>query len=215
MNEDTIIMLKGPDRVRRRPAVIFGTEGALGCVRMLLEIFATEAELGHSDGVTLSVSDGVIDIVSYDRGFMIDTSIHDGRPKWQEIFCELYAGPAYPDYEYYQSLGREHNELYGCPDSPFLMKQIDASCGFSLCCVQYASEHMRVDAVRDGVKTTLDFRKGYSVSDAQKSKTDARRGTYIRFRPDPEVFGSVLLSEDKLRAVIDEVCPICKIVQYR
>lgn len=191
----SIVSLKGPDRVRKRPAVMFGSDGIEGTVtaiKKLLNIFITEAALGYSDGIELLVkADNSIGVRSYDRGFLLDETIIDGKPAWHQDFCELYCGPRNQDNQYCFSLGSQHSDIYGKDETPTPKYQVDDDYGFNLCCVQYVSAFMHVEATRDGIKKTLDFEKGYSISDLQKEPTSDPTNTYIYFQIDSEVFDDV------------------------
>ena len=96
-NDGVITCLKGPDRVRKRPAVIFNSDDAEGVTRaveMLLDIFITEAALGYSKELSVKIhNDDSICILSKDRGFVMDETLIDGKPVWEYDFCELYSAP--------------------------------------------------------------------------------------------------------------------------
>lgn len=191
----SIKKLKGPERVRKRPAVMFGsdgTEGVATAIKILLDIFITEAALGYSHGIDLFVkADNSLIVRSYDRGFVLDETIIDGKPAWYQDFCELYCGPREPDENYYFSLGSHHNDLYGKVETPMPKYQVDSDHCFDLRCVQYVSAFMRVEAARDGIKKILNFEKGYSISDLQKEPSSEPTNTYIHFQLDSEVFNDV------------------------
>ena len=201
MNTDTIVPLKGPDRVRRRPAVLFGSEdaqGALRMVQMLLDIFITEAVLGYSRGIDVTLHpDHAITVHSHDRGFRMDETVVDGQPVWQQDFCALFCGPQQPDADYYTSLGHQHHRLYadGVPETAHIPAGDHV---FDLCCVQYASRCLQVEAVQGGLCKRASFERGYSVSPLSKEPTTVSDGTLIRFLPDAEVFSDIVLPGDAL-----------------
>lgn len=192
IDNSKIVVLKGPDRIRKRPAVMFGSddiEGVILVIKTLLDIFVTEAALGFSSGIDVNVhTDNSISVRSYDRGFALDETIVDGKPAWYQDFCELYCGPREPDEEYYFSLGSHHNDLYGRTETSMLKYQADTDHGFDLCCVQYVSEFMHVESIRNGTKKTLDFEKGYSVSDLRKEPSTEPTSTFIHFLIDSDIF---------------------------
>ncbi|MBQ3075443.1 MAG: hypothetical protein IJC26_05185 [Clostridia bacterium] len=108
-NDITITTLKGADRIRRRPAVVFGDDGRAGAtaaVRMLLDIFLIEAELGFCKSLSLRLEgkDTVV-IESCDRGFLLDETPRDGKPAWYYDFCEFGLAPREPDDGYYYTVG--------------------------------------------------------------------------------------------------------------
>lgn len=217
----SIVKLKGPERVRKRPAVMFGSDGAEGAttvIKTLLDIFITEAALGYSNELEFFVKeDNSIIIRSYDRGFVLDETIIDGKPAWYQDFCELYCGPREPDENYYFSLGSHHNDLYGKNETPMPKYQVDSDHCFDLCCVQYVSAFMNVEATRNGIKKTLHFEKGYSISDLLKEPSSDQSNTYIHFQIDSDVFSNVNFSISEIVAFLKEAaitiqglkCVIC------
>ena len=184
---DSISQLKGADRVRRRPGVIFGSDGLEGCEHAVFEILSNaidEAREGHGDVITLSrYEDGSIEVEDFGRGCPLDWNAAEKRYNWELVFCELYAGGKYKnddggDYEY--SLGLN---------------------GLGSCATQYASEYMDVTVWRDGNKYTLHFRKGEVVGKKGREltvePTDRKKtGTTIRWKPDLEVFTDIDIPEE-------------------
>ena len=183
---DSISQLKGADRVRKRPGVIFGSDGLDGCEHAVFEILSNaidEAREGHGDLITLTYfEDHSIEVEDYGRGCPVDWNANEKRYNWELVFCELYAGGKYQntdggDYEY--SLGLN---------------------GLGSCATQYASEYMDVTVRRDGKKYTLHFKKGkvcgkkgqeLLVEPADRKKT----GTTIRWKPDLEVFTDIAIPD--------------------
>ena len=179
---DSISQLKGADRVRKRPGVIFGSDGLDGCEHAVFEILSNaidEAREGHGDLITLTYfEDRSIEVEDFGRGCPLDWNPAEKRYNWELVFCELYAGGKYKndgggDYEY--SLGLN---------------------GLGSCATQYASEYMDVTVWRDGSKYSLHFKKGkvtgkkgqeLKVEPADRKKT----GTTIRWKPDLEVFTDI------------------------
>lgn len=185
--KNEIVRLKGPDSVRKRPAVMFGSAGADGAaaaVKMLLNIFISEAARGCSGGIDLTVNaDSSVSVRSYDRGLILDETVIDGKPVWQQIFCEFFCGRWVSEDNSFRFV-KHCNDLYGNEETV-------VNHGFDLCHVQYASAFMHVESTRDGIRKTVDFEKGYSVSDLKKEPSPDPSNTYIRFRADPEVFTDV------------------------
>lgn len=179
---DSISQLKGADRVRKRPGVIFGSDGIDGCQHSVFEILSNsidEAREGYGSLITLTYfEDKSIEVEDFGRGCPMDWNPVEKRFNWELVFCELYAGGKYKnadggDYEY--SLGLN---------------------GLGSCATQYASEYMDVTVRRDGKKYALHFEKGkvcgkkgqeLKVEEADRKKT----GTTIRWRPDREVFTDI------------------------
>ncbi len=179
---DSISQLKGADRVRKRPGVIFGSDGLDGCEHAVFEILSNsidEAREGNGDLITLSYyEDKSIEVEDFGRGCPVDWNPVEKRYNWELVFCELYAGGKYQnadggDYEY--SLGLN---------------------GLGSCATQYASEYMDVTVWRDGQKYSLHFKKGKPVGKkGQELKIEPsdrkKTGTTIRWRPDIEVFTDI------------------------
>ncbi|MEG1632572.1 MAG: toprim domain-containing protein [Oscillospiraceae bacterium] len=175
---ESISQLKGEDRVRRRPAVIFGSDGLEGCEHALFEILSNsidEARAGNGNIITLTrYEDKSIECEDFGRGCPVDWNQTEKKFNWELVFCELYAGGKYKnndggDYEY--SLGLN---------------------GLGSCATQYASEYMDVNVWRDGKKFSLHFKKGRIKGKLEEEPTDRKKtGTLIRWRPDLEVFTDI------------------------
>ncbi|MEE1280447.1 MAG: toprim domain-containing protein [Oscillospiraceae bacterium] len=177
-DNSSIQSLKGADRVRKRPAVIFGSDGIEGCQHSIFEILSNsidEAREGHGSKITVTrYRDGSICIEDQGRGIPVDYNEREGCYNWELLFCEMYAGGKYAnnDGENYEfSLGLN---------------------GLGLCATQYASEFMDAEIVRDGQKFILHFEKGENVGGLQKEPTTRRQtGSKIHWRPDREVFTDI------------------------
>ena len=173
-DNESIKALKGADRVRKCPAVIFGSDGIEGCTHAVFEIVSNsidEARDGY--GKTINVTkfkDGSIQVEDFGRGMPVDWNSSEARYNWELLFCEMYAGGKYnKDGDNYKfSLGLN---------------------GLGLCSTQYASAWMTADIYRDGAHYHLDFKKGENVGGLQKEEYTGRRtGSIIRWKPDDEVF---------------------------
>ena len=184
---DSISQLKGADRVRKRPGVIFGSDGLDGCEHAVFEILSNaidEAREGYGNLITLTYfKDKSIEVADFGRGCPLDWNPNEKRYNWELVFCELYAGGKYKndaggDYEF--SLGLN---------------------GLGSCATQYASEYMDVTVWRDGNKYSLHFKKGEVVGKKGKELTiepaDRKKtGTTIHWRPDVEVFTDIDIPEE-------------------
>lgn len=192
MTVERISFLRGPDRVRKRPAVVFGSHEADGVQRavlQLLNLFVTEAQLGHVKNMRIVHDGDQIDISADDQGLYLGQDTGDDRV-WREIFCDFALASAYaPDEnDYRYSLMRTgRQELYGEAAEPsiFLPQEVGA---FDLCAIQYASAFMDVTVVRNGIKSILHFEKGYAQGDMICYPTEEPSGTSLHFAMDPEVF---------------------------
>ncbi|MBR5191081.1 MAG: DNA topoisomerase, partial [Clostridia bacterium] len=176
---ESISQLKGADRVRKRPAVIFGSDGIEGCEHAVFEILSNsidEAREGYGDKIVVTrYLDGSIEVQDFGRGLPVDYNKKEDRYNWELVFCELYAGSKYNtndangSYEY--SLGLN---------------------GLGLCATQYSSEYMDAEVHKDGFKYNLHFEKGEIVGEMQKEPYNKRdTGTRIRWKPDLKVFTDI------------------------
>ena len=188
-DNDSIRSLKGADRVRKRPAVIFGSDGLEGCEHAVFEILSNsidEAREGYGDRIiTTCFADGSIEVQDFGRGVPLDYNQKEGRYNWELIFCEMYAGGKYntnqaENYEF--SLGLN---------------------GLGACATQYSSEYMDVEVHRDGYKFTLHFEHGENVGGLHKeSYTKKDTGTVIRWKPDLEVFTDINIPKEYYQDVL-------------
>ena len=179
----SISQLKGADRVRKRPAVIFGSDGLEGCQHAVFEILSNaidEAREGHGDIITVTrYSDKSIEVEDFGRGCPVDWNENEKRFNWELVFCELYAGGKYANDEgesYEYSLGLN---------------------GLGSCATQYASEYFDAIIYRDGLKYTLHFEKGENVGGLQKEPADRKKtGSLFRWRPDLAVFTDIAVPSE-------------------
>lgn len=175
---DSISSLKGADRVRKRPAVIFGSDGIEGCQHSVFEILSNsidEAREGYGRKISVTrFSDGSYEIEDHGRGIPVDYNKNEEKYNWELVFCELYAGGKYNNNE-----GENYEFSLGLN-------------GLGLCSTQYSSEYMDVDIRRDGYRYSLHFEKGENVGGLKKepySKKDT--GTKIHWKPDLDVFTDI------------------------
>ncbi len=171
----SISMLKGADRVRKRPAVIFGSDGLEGCEHSFFEILSNSIdEFREGYGKTINVTvtaDRVMTVEDFGRGVPLDWNEKEQRYNWELVYCELYAGGKYDNanggaYEY--SLGLN---------------------GLGACATQYASEFMEVTSYQRGTSYTIRFSKGNPVGSLEKSECPkSKSGTVVRWKSDAEVF---------------------------
>jgi len=175
---DSISVLEGADRVRKRPGVIFGSDGLEGCEHAVFEILSNaidEAREGYGDRIVVTrYLDHSIEVEDFGRGCPVDFNEKVGKFNWELVFCELYAGGKYDNlqgdsYEY--SLGLN---------------------GLGACATQYASAFMDVSVRREGKRFDLHFEKGEIVGALNSAPTDRKKtGTRICWRPDLDVFTEI------------------------
>ena len=190
-SDNDIEMLEGADRVRKRPAVIFGSNGIAGCEHSVFEILSNsidEAREGYGDKIVVTrYSDGSYEIQDFGRGIPVGYNQKYDKENWEIIFCEMYGGGKYNtnssgSYEY--SLGLN---------------------GLGLCATQYASEYMDAEIKKDGMKYNLHFEKGVNIG-GLTSEPYARRdtGTKIRWKPDLEVFTDINISLEYFQNIMQK-----------
>ncbi len=175
---DSIQKLEGPDRVRKRPGVIFGSDGLDGCEHSVFEIISNsidEAREGYGNKIVITkYTDGSIEVQDFGRGALVDFNNKEQCYNWELLYCEMYAGGKYntndgSNYEYSVGLN-----------------------GLGLCSTQYASEYMDVEIKRDGYKYTLHFEKGYNIGGLTKEPYSGKdTGTKTRWKPDLDVFTDI------------------------
>ena len=193
-------------RSRKRPGVIFGSDGLDGCEHAVFEILSNsidEAREGYGKLITLtSFEDHSIEVEDFGRGCPMDWNQNEKRFNWELVFCELYAGGKYQnaaggDYEY--SLGLN---------------------GLGSCATQYASEYMDVSVWRDGNRYDLHFKKGKPVGKKGEELTivpaDRKKtGTTIRWRPDTEVFTDIDIPDEYFREVLHKQAVVNAGITFR
>ncbi len=180
---DSIEKLEGPDRVRKRPAVIFGSDGLDGCEHSVFEIISNsidEAREGYGKKITVThFSDGSIEVEDHGRGAPVDFNNKEQCYNWELLYCEMYAGGKYntndgTNYEYSVGLN-----------------------GLGLCSTQYTAEYMDVEIKRDGFKYNLHFEHGYNIGGLKKEPYSGKdTGTKTKWKPDIDVFTDINIPSD-------------------
>lgn len=175
---ESISALKGPDRVRLRPGVIFGSDGIEGCQQSFFEILSNsidEAREGYGNTIEITrFKDKSIMVKDYGRGIPVDYNVNEQRYNWELVFCELYAGGKYKT-----NLGENYEYSLGLN-------------GLGSCATQYSSECFDVTVYRDGYKYELHFEKGQITGDLTKRKYRYEHtGTIQKWKPDLQVFTDI------------------------
>ena len=199
---ESISALKGADRVRKRPGVIFGSDGLEGCEHAVFEILSNaidEAREGHGSLITVTrYEDKSIEVEDFGRGCPVDWNEKEQKYNWELVFCELYAGGKYntndgDNYEY--SLGLN---------------------GLGSCAPQYASEYFDAVIHRDGLEYTLHFEKGENIGGLQKAPHSGKKtGSKFRWKPDLEVFTDIDIPVDYYRDVLKRQAVVNAGVTFR
>ncbi len=188
---ESITSLKGADRVRKRPAVIFGSDGIEGCCHSFFEILSNsidEAREGYGKLIEVTrFLDNSIEVCDHGRGIPLDFNEKEQKYNWELVFCELYAGGKYNNndggmYEY--SLGLN---------------------GLGACATQYSSEYMDVEVMRDKTVYSLHFEKGENIDGLKTSEaSNNKTGTIIKWKPDKDVFTDINIPVEYLQDVLEK-----------
>ncbi len=193
-DDQSIKSLKGAERVRKRPAVIFGSDDLIGCQHSFIEILANsvdEAREGYGDKIIVKkYRDLSIEVEDYGRGVPLGYNEKEKRWNWELVFCELYAGGKYDNnngssaYEF--SLGLN---------------------GLGATATQYASEYMNVKSYNGKTVSEMNFKSGepkgsLSVTDIERKPGSKKQGTIIRWRPDLKVFKEIDISVEFLASTL-------------
>ena len=194
-DNSSITMLKGADRVRKRPAVIFGSDGLEGCEHSVFEILSNavdEAREGYGDQINITVlRNGTISIEDFGRGVPLDYNEKEGKYNWELVYCELYAGSKYnnnagEDAHYQYSLGLN---------------------GLGAAATQYSSEFMKVQSYRTTEMLEMNFRKGSPEGELIRipltTKKTQRTGTVVTWKPDLEVFTATDIPREYFENMLD------------
>ena len=188
-NDQSIKALKGADRVRKRPSVIFGSDGLEGCQHSFFEILSNsvdEAKAGHGKEIKVTVfGDRSIEVDDHGRGVPLGWNEAEGRWNWDLIYCELYAGGKY-----------ENNSGGGAYEYSLGLN------GLGACATQYASEYMIVKSYDGKVERSIRFRRGEVNGELQErplSPKEKRTGTVVLWRPDLKVFTDINIPHEFFR----------------
>ncbi len=199
---DSISALKGADRVRKRPAVIFGSDGLEGCEHAVFEILSNaidEAREGHGTQITITrYADQSIEVEDFGRGCPVDWNEAEGRYNWELVFCELYAGGKYDNDEgesYEYSLGLN---------------------GLGACATQYSSRWFDAEIFRDGFQYNLHFERGENVGGLKKEPaTRKKTGSRFRWLPDLEVFTEIAVPSEYFHQICKQQAMVNAGVTFR
>ena len=199
---ESISALKGADRVRKRPAVIFGSDGLDGCEHAVFEILSNaidEAREGYGDLVIVTRSeDHSIEVEDFGRGCPVDWNEKEQRYNWELVFCELYAGGKYDN-----NAGNNYGYSLGMN-------------GLGSCATQYASRYFDARIYRDGFKYTLHFERGNIVGEMTKEPTDRKKtGSCFRWLPDLDVFTDINIPKEYFLDVIKRQAVVNAGVTFR
>ena len=193
-DDNSITLLKGADRVRKRPAVIFGSDGLEGCEHSVFEILSNavdEAREGHGNRIHITAKrDGVIIVEDFGRGVPLDYNENEGKYNWELVYCELYAGSKYNN-----NAGDQAHYKYSLGLN-----------GLGAAATQYSSEFMKVQSYRTTEMLEMNFKKGAPDGELIRtplSKKMQRTGTVVMWKPDLEVFTSTAIPREFFETMLD------------
>ena len=199
---DSITALKGAERVRKRPGVIFGSDGLDGCQHAVFEILSNsidEAREGHGDLIVVTrYLDKSVEVEDFGRGCPVDWNETEQRYNWELVFCEMYAGGKYAN-----DVGDNYEFSLGLN-------------GLGTCATQYSSEYFDATIRRDGFKYTLHFEKGEIVGKMAKEPADRKKtGSCFHWRPDLEVFTDIDIPLEYYTDVLKRQAVVNKGITFR
>ncbi len=192
-DDQSIKSLKGAERVRKRPAVIFGSDDLIGCQHSFIEILANsvdEAREGYGEKIIVKkLLDLSIEVEDFGRGVPLGYNEKEKRWNWELVFCELYAGGKYDNNDgnaaYEFSLGLN---------------------GLGATATQYSSEYMEVQSYNGKTLSEMSFKSGNPKGELRVSdldpKSPKKKGTIIRWRPDLKVFKEIDIPVDFLESTL-------------
>lgn len=186
---ESIVALKGADKVRKRPAVIFGDDGLEGCQHSVFEIISNsidEAREGFGNRIIVTrYLDHSIEVQDFGRGMPVDFNVNENRYNWELLFCEMYAGSKYSNND-----GGSYEFALGLN-------------GLGLCSTQFASEYMEAEIHTGGFCYKLNFRRGENIGGLIKEPYDKKdTGTRIKWKPDLDVFTEIDIPLDYFQNIL-------------
>ena len=170
-----IEVLEGLEPVRRRPGMYIGGTDEKALHHLFAEVIDNsmdEALAGHASFIEVVMeADGFVTVTDNGRGIPVDP--HPKFPKksaLEVIMCTLHAGGKF-DSKVYETSGGLH--------------------GVGVSVANALSERMEVEVAREQTLFRMAFERGKPKGKLEKlGRVSYRRGTKVRFRPDPDIFGA-------------------------
>ena len=182
-----IQVLEGLEAVRMRPGMYIGSTSARGLHHLVYEVVdnsVDEALAGYATHIEVTIcEDNSIEVIDDGRG--IPTGMHEtGMPAVELVLSKLHAGGKFGGGGYKVSGG-----LHGV--------------GISV--VNALSEWTIVDVYQYGKIQEISFERGNKTSDLKEIGTTDRTGTTVRFKPDPQIFETIIFEFDVLKTRLQEL----------
>ena len=182
-----IQVLEGLEAVRKRPGMYIGSTSESGLHHLVYEIVDNsidEALAGFCDHITVTINPGdTITVRDNGRGIPVDIQPQTGRPALEVVFTVLHAGGKFGGGGYKVSGG-----LHGV--------------GASV--VNALSEWLEVQVHKEGKVYDMAFSRGHITRQMQVVGACDDTGTVVTFRPDPEVFDTLIFSYETLHKRMQE-----------
>ncbi|MCW2246444.1 topoisomerase-4 subunit B [Azospirillum fermentarium] len=169
-----IEVLEGLEPVRRRPGMYIGGTDDRALHHLVAEVLDNamdEAVAGFASRIDLELaSDGTVTVRDNGRGIPVDDHPkYPGKSALEVILTTLHSGGKFSN-KVYQTSGGLH--------------------GVGLSVVNALTDKLRVEVARDRQLYTQDYSRGAPQGPlARQGAVNNRRGTTVRFHPDPEIFG--------------------------
>lgn len=197
-DENDIVLLKGLQGVRKRPAMYIGSTNAMGLHHLVWEIVdnaVDEALSGFGKFITVTIhKDGSLSVQDEGRGIPVGVNKDTGKRAIELVFTELHAGGKFSDKAYTTSAG-----LHG----------VGASVTNAL------SEWLECTVYTKGEQYYIKFANGGKIVEPLKliGRTN-RHGTLVRFKPDATIFSTVDFKWDTIYNHLQESAFLLKTVHF-
>ncbi|MGE5472755.1 MAG: DNA topoisomerase (ATP-hydrolyzing) subunit B [Ignavibacteriales bacterium] len=180
-NETSIQVLEGLEAVRKRPGMYIGSTSSRGLHHLVYEIVDNaidEALAGYCDNINIIIhTDNSLTVEDNGRGIPIGIQPKMGIPAVEVVFTILHAGGKFGG-EGYKVSGGLH--------------------GVGASVVNALSEWLEVDVFHEGSMYRMKFERGKTVMPLTKIEATKKRGTKVTFKPDAEIFETVVFEEEIL-----------------